>query len=76
MPEKFMPYQPTSSVSGRKIVVTMVRICMMRFCRMSISDWNSDWICVQYSRSSCDSSRRRMTRSSNNRNSPHSSSEK
>ena len=34
---KFMPYHPTSSVSGRKIVVTIVRICMMRFCRVSIS---------------------------------------
>ena len=36
MPVKFMPYQPASSVSGRKMVVTTVRNFMISFCRMPI----------------------------------------
>lgn len=32
MPEKFMPYQPVSSVSGRKITVTTVKSFIRSFC--------------------------------------------
>ena len=31
IPEKFIPYQPAISDKGRKIVVTIVKICIMRF---------------------------------------------
>ena len=38
MPTKFMPYHPAKSDKGMNTVVTMVRTCIIRFCRMSISD--------------------------------------
>ena len=61
---KFIPYHPASRDRGRQMVVTMVRIFMIRFCRMSISAWNSSRTCKQYSRSSWASSRRRPNRRS------------
>ena len=53
-----MPYHPTRSESGRKIVVTMVRSFITRFCWMSTWAWYSELIWLAYSRSIRVSSRR------------------
>ena len=46
---KFIPYHPTSNVNGRKIVVTTVRMPMVRFWAISICDWYISRICRIYS---------------------------